>query len=63
MTRIETLTLKTVAVTPDPQVNFELEIPHEPFEDLRVNPEPKSQISGFVFILIAEGILPEAVAV
>ena len=42
--RIEKLTVNTVAVTLDPQVNFELEIPHEPFEDFRVNPAPKSQI-------------------
>jgi hypothetical protein len=32
--------VKTVAVTPDPQMNVELEIPHEPFDDARVNPEP-----------------------
>jgi hypothetical protein len=41
---MEKVTVNTVAVTPEPQVNFELEIPHEPFEDFRVNPEPKSQI-------------------
>jgi hypothetical protein len=29
-----------VAVVPDPQVNVELEIPHEPFDDFKVNPEP-----------------------
>ena len=36
----EDLTLNTVAVTPDPQVNAELEIPHEPLDDFNVNPEP-----------------------
>jgi hypothetical protein len=29
-----------VAVVPDPHVNVELEIPHEPFDDFKVNPEP-----------------------
>jgi hypothetical protein len=36
------LTVKTVAVTPDPQMKVELEIPQEPFDDFRVNPEPLS---------------------
>jgi hypothetical protein len=36
------LTVKTVAVTPDPQVKVELEIPQDPFDDFRVNPEPLS---------------------
>ncbi len=39
--RREVLTVNTVAVMLDPQVNVELEeIPHEPFEDFRVKPEP-----------------------
>jgi hypothetical protein len=39
----EILTVKTVAVTLDPQVKVEeLEIPHEPFDDVKVNPEPGS---------------------
>jgi hypothetical protein len=34
-------TVKMVAVMPDPQAKVEEpEMPHEPFEDLRVNPEP-----------------------
>jgi hypothetical protein len=34
-----------VAVTPDPQVKVEeLEIPHEPFEDFRVNPDSRSRV-------------------
>jgi hypothetical protein len=36
------LTVKTVAVTPDPQVKVELEIPQDPFDDVKVNPEPLS---------------------
>jgi len=40
--RREYLTVKTVAVTPEPQVKVdELEIPQEPFDDFSVNPEPK----------------------
>jgi hypothetical protein len=33
--------VKTVAVTPDPQVKVELEIPHDPLEDFKVKPEPR----------------------
>lgn len=36
----EQLTLKTVAVTPLPHVNTDLEIPHWPIDDFNVNPEP-----------------------
>jgi hypothetical protein len=34
------LAVKTVAVTPDAQVNVELEIPQGPLEDFNVKPEP-----------------------
>jgi hypothetical protein len=42
--------VKTVGVTPDPQVKSELEIPHEPFDDFNVNPESGPH---FVSLLIA----------
>jgi hypothetical protein len=32
--------VKTVVVTPDPQVNVELTIPQFPLEEVRVKPEP-----------------------
>lgn len=34
------LTVKTVAVTLEPQVKIEFEIPQEPLDDFRVKPEP-----------------------
>jgi hypothetical protein len=57
------LAVKTVAVTPDAQVNVELEIPHGPLEDFNVKPEPES-----TSISTSRGsnhriTLPEAVAV
>lgn len=39
------LTPKTVALTPEPQENVPLETLQDPFEDERVNPEPKIEIS------------------
>jgi hypothetical protein len=32
--------VKTVAVIPDPHEKVELEIPHAPFEDFNVKPDP-----------------------
>lgn len=47
----EFLTVKTVEVTLDPQVKVdELEMPHEPLEDLRVNPEPVSLLNQYYMI-------------
>jgi hypothetical protein len=34
--------VKTVAVTPEAQVNFELEMPQEPLDDFKVKPEPEA---------------------
>lgn len=42
------LTPKTVAVTPDPQVNAEFETPHEPFDVFSVKPEPLSHFVSWV---------------
>jgi hypothetical protein len=36
------LTVKTVEVTPDPQLKAALDTPHEPLLDFRVKPEPMS---------------------
>lgn len=33
--------MKTVAVTPDPQVKVELKMPHDPLEVFSVNPDPR----------------------
>jgi hypothetical protein len=38
---LKELTVNTVAVTPEPQVKVELEIPQEPLEDFNVNPDPE----------------------
>jgi hypothetical protein len=35
------LTVNTVAVTPEPQLKIELEIPQAPLEDFNVNPDPE----------------------
>ena len=61
--RYPLLAVKTVAVTPDAQVNIELEIPQGPLEDFNVKPEP---VSTSVSILREDGqtfASPEAVAV
>lgn len=42
------LPVKTVAITPDPQLNVELEMPQLPFEEERVNPEPGSSVVSMV---------------
>ena len=34
--------MKTVAVTPEAHVNFELEMPQEPLEDFKVKPEAEA---------------------
>ena len=57
------LTVKTVAVTPDPQVKIEFEIPQEPLEDFRVNPEPAKYQRNFHFMFVLLSDSPDAVAV
>lgn len=61
--RYPLLAVKTVAVTPDAQVNVELEIPQGPLEDFNVKPEPVSLESAFSQELAQDCTLPEAVAV
>ena len=45
--RYPLLSVKTVAVIPDAQVNVELEIPQGPLEDFNVKPEPVSSELAF----------------
>lgn len=40
-------TVKTAAVMPEPQVRTELTIPHVPFEEVSVNPEPRFLLESY----------------
>jgi hypothetical protein len=59
---LQRLTVKTVAVTPEPHVKVELEIPQLPLELLSVNPDPAEIRQSQLHRNTGE-LVPDAVAV